>query len=169
MFELLGVIVGGIFRLAPTVLDLFHKGQDNTHELAMLDKQIELAKVNSENKRQEIADQTAADISRDAAAASNAVDVEYAKGLLEALKGQSSSTGVAWVDAFNASVRPALTYWWCIVTYTAAKIVYGVVAFQTHRPLSDFAGILLTDFDRQVVASIIGFWFVDRALRKLGR
>jgi hypothetical protein len=26
--------------------------------------------------------------------------------------------------------------------------------------------VLLTDFDRSVVASIIGFWFTDRALRK---
>lgn len=169
MLELLSLICGGVFRMLPSMLDLIHKKDDNAHALALIDKQIELAKSQSENKRQEIADQTAADVATLAAQTDAASEQAYAQSMVEALKGQNAPTGVAWVDALSASVRPVLTYWWCLLLYTSAKAIYVVVAFQSDADIDQFARILLTDFDHSVIGSILGFWFVDRALRKMGR
>jgi hypothetical protein len=59
-----------------------------------------------------------------------------------------------------------LTYWWCLVLYSAHKAVLIGVGLGERLGLAQLAPLLLTDFDRSVVASIIGFWFTDRALRR---
>jgi hypothetical protein len=41
------------------------------------------------------------------------------------------------------------------------------LALKSEPELSKVAGVVMTDFDAAVVASMIGFWFVDRAIRKL--
>lgn len=169
MIELLSLIFGGVFRLAPSVMDWFHKGQDNAHELAMVDKQIELAKAQSAQKIAEV--KAAGEDARATLAAQTDSTTEgaWAGALADAIKAQSAMTGVKWVDALNQSVRPVITYWWCLFLYTAAKSVTVVVALQARLPLAQFAPILVSDFDKAVIGSILGFWFVDRALRKLGR
>jgi hypothetical protein len=52
------------------------------------------------------------------------------------------------------------------VLYTTHKAVLVAVGLQERLPVAQLAPLVLTDFDRSVVASIIGFWFTDRALRK---
>lgn len=158
MLEVLTALVGGVLRLLPSVVDLFHKKQENAQELALITKQVELAKVQGEQKLQEIQLQHAAD--NDAAEAS---------GILAAIQAQAKSTGIAWVDALNATVRPVLTYWHCVIVYTAYKLALFYVAVHGGVPWANALVDLYTDFDRAMVSSMISFWFVDRALRKLGR
>jgi hypothetical protein len=86
--------------------------------------------------------------------------------MVEALKAQAVPSGVRWIDALSSSVRPVLTYWWCVGLYTAAKVITVVVAWQATPQLATLAPLLLTDFDRMVVSSMVAFWFVDRALRR---
>lgn len=169
MIELLSLVFGGVFRLLPSVMDWLHKGQDNAHELAMVDKQIALAKVQSEQKIAEIGAQGGDTRATLAAQVDGNVETGWSDALADAIKAQSNLTGVKWVDAMNQSVRPIITYWWCLVLYTAAKVVGITVALTDSAPLAQFAPILVTDFDKAVIGSILGFWFVDRALRKLGR
>jgi len=154
MLELLGLLGGGVFRIIPLILDFFKKKQDNKHELDLIVKTVELEKQRGLNRVAEIQEMT-----------TQAVDSKWADGLVEAVKAQGQLTGDKWLDRLNVSVRPIITYWWCLITYTGAKMVIVVSAFQDQVPLAAFAPILLTDFDRGVVGSIIGFWFVDRALR----
>lgn len=155
MLELLGLLGGGVFRIIPLVMDFFKQKQDMAHELRMLAANLEMEKQRGLNRDLEIQAMTA-----------QAVDTRWADGLVEALRGQMQVTGDKWLDRLNVSVRPILTYWWTIFMYTGAKIVMIVVAWQADEKLANFAPLLLTDFDRGVVGSIIGFWFVDRALRK---
>lgn len=155
MFELLGMLFGGIFRLLPTVFEIFKQRQENNHELALLDKNIVLEETRGKNREAEIAAMT-----------NQAVEANWSSGLVEALKGQMQITGDKWLDRLNVSVRPILTYWWCVVMYTTGKLVLIYAAFLEKTPLQAFYPILMSDFDRGVVGSIIGFWFVDRALRK---
>lgn len=169
MIELLSLIFGGVFRLLPSVMDWLHKGQDNAHELAMVDKQIELAKVQSAQKINEIQAQGEDTRATIAAQADGAVEASWSQALIDAIKGQGGMTGIKWVDALNQSVRPVLTYWHCLLLYTASKVVTLTVALQAKTPLAQLAPILMTDFDHALVGSIMGFWFVDRALRKMGR
>ena len=155
MLELLGLLGGGLIRLFPNVLDFFREGRDLKYELLRLDKQAELERMRGENRMQEIA------------AISNAeVDDSWAQGLVEALKTQTTVTGDKWLDRINVSVRPIITYWWCIVIYTSHKALLTYIAITEKTGLREVAAVIYTDFDRGVVGSIIGFWFVDRALRQ---
>jgi hypothetical protein len=155
MLELLGLVVGGVFRLLPEWLKLLGSRREADHEFRMTELQLRI----------------------DQARAAQALDLVHAQGTVaaeaaelgnwaEALRAQAVATGVRWVDALSATVRPVLTYWWCLVLYTTHKAVLVAVGLQQRLALAELAPLLLTDFDRSVVASIIGFWFTDRALRK---
>lgn len=155
MLTLLSMLGGGLLRLVPFLADLFKQRADQSHELAMTQLQLQI----------------------DQARATQAIDLAHAQASIatsagemaawsEAIKGQSTITGVGWVDALSASVRPVLTYWWCLALYTAAKIIAILVAWRASTPLAAFAAILVTEFDTAIIGSIFSFWFVDRAIRK---
>lgn len=154
MLELLGLLGGAVVRLFPSVMEFFKDGRDLKYELLRMDKEIALEERRAAGRQLEIN-----------AMASAQVDTRWADGLVEALSKQTEVTGDKWLDRINVSVRPILTYWWCIVMYTGGKIMLMVSAAQASATLMDIHVILMTDFDRGVVGSIIGFWFVDRALR----
>lgn len=154
MLEIFGLLGGGLMRLLPSLLSFFKEGRDLKHELVRLDKEVELEKMRGANAVQERADMS-----------QQAIDTRWADGLVEALKGQMAPTGDKWLDRVNVSVRPILTYWWCIVLYTVHKGMLLWIGVQEKLPLKEMAPIVMTEFDRAVVGSIIGFWFVDRSLR----
>jgi len=156
MIELLSLIGGGLFRLFPSILDFFSRKRDLEHELLLLDRQMDLEKLRWQAKEREIVLQS------DATA-----EAEWAKALPAAMT--QAQSGIRWIDAVNASVRPLLTYWWCLLLYTGYKAILVWVAIEDAEPLPVIAMTLVTEFDRAVIGSIIGFWFLDRALRKLGR
>lgn len=158
MLELLGLVCGGVFRLVPSVLDFFHKKQELAHELDLLERQIQLETIRNEQKREEIRLQTEGETER-----------LWGSAMVEAIKGQSTPTGIKWVDALSASVRPVLTYWWALVLYSAYKAVAIYLALASNAGLVAIAPVLVTDFDRAVIGSVVSFWFVDRALRNMGR
>lgn len=154
MLEILGLLGGGLMRLLPSLLAFFKEGRELKHELTRLDKEVELERLRGQNAAQEREQM-----------AQQAVDTRWADGLVEALKSQTAPTGDKWLDRINVSVRPILTYWWCIILYSTHKGMLLWIGVQEKLPLKEMAPILLTEFDRTVVGSIIGFWFVDRSLR----
>lgn len=154
MIELLSLLGGGLFRLFPSVLEFFSKKRDLEHELKLLDKQMELENLRWQFKSQEIAAMSEA-----------ATEAEWAKALPAAQT--QTITKISWVDAMNASVRPILTYWWCLGLYTGYKAITVYVAIEKGAWLGEIASVLVTEFDQAVIGSIVGFWFLDRALRKL--
>lgn len=159
MWEVIGLVIGAISRLAPEVLKLFTQKSDNAHELAMTQLQLEI----------------------DKARASQAIDQTYAQGdvqtalaqiqaMQQALADQMKPTGVKLIDAINAAVRPLLTFWWCIVLYTGYKVMIVTWAFEQQQlSLKDKADYMVTEFDRATIGSIISFWFVDRAIKWMRR
>lgn len=155
MLELLGLLGGGVFRLLPAVLSFFKEGRDLKYELLRMDKEAELERLRAANRQAEIA-----------AVAQSQLDATWANGLVEAMRVQTQVTGDKWLDRINISVRPILTYWWCLVIYTAHKVILTYSALDANVPLAQLADVIYTEFDRGVVGSIFGFWFLDRALRK---
>ena len=158
MIELLGLLGGGLFRLLPEVIKLFTAKRDADHEYRMTELQLKI----------------------DQARATQAIDLAHAQAEIasaagemqawaEAMRGQGTPSGVPWVDAVSSTVRPFLTYWWCVVLYSGAKLIGIAVAVQAAAPLGTLAPLLVTEFDRTVIASMLAFWFVDRSLRKLGK
>lgn len=155
MIEILGLLGGAVTRLFPAVLGFFKEGRDLKYELLRMEKEHDLEVLRGQNRQIEIQGMAQA-----------AIDTNWSQGLIAALDNQTKVTGDKWLDRINVSVRPILTYWWCVVLYTANKVLFAVSAYEAHMSLAQYGPILFTDFDRAVVGSIIGFWFVDRALRK---
>jgi hypothetical protein len=146
---------GGVFRLIPFIVDFFKQKQDQAHELAMTELQLKIDQARA---------QQALDLAHaQADIALNQGEMEAWRGAVEA---QGRSTGLAWVDAVSATVRPFLTYYWCIGLYGSAKLIQVIVAASAHEPLAAYVPILITEFDRSVIGSVLAFWFVDRTLRK---
>jgi hypothetical protein len=155
VIELFSMIFGGLLRLAPELLKLFTARDDRAHEIAMTQIQLEIDKARSEQ-------------AIDLVHANAAVAAQTAEmgALVSALQDQFKPTGIRWVDALSATVRPVLTYWWCLVLYTAYKAVTILAALHVGADLAALAAMLVTEFDRQVIGSVFSFWFVDRALRR---
>lgn len=154
MLELIGMLGGGLFRLFPFVVDFFKARSDQAHELAMSTLQLQI-------------DQARAGQALDLAHAQAGIALEQGEmdARLAAIKSQGQPTGVPWVDALSASVRPILTYYWCVGLYGTSKVLMAAIAWSEKSPLAAYLQILTTEFDRGVIASILGFWFVDRALK----
>lgn len=154
---LLSLFGGGIMRALPELIGLWNKKTDNAHELAMLDKQIQLENTRAAARMDEIATQG---------------DIDQVLKLLDAqksaLEGQMQKTGIKVVDALNFLVRPIATYYFLIL-YGLAKIAMFVLAIQAG--ISGWEAILkLYDAgDRDILAGILAFWFVGRVFDKRGQ
>jgi hypothetical protein len=155
MIELLSMLFGGVFRLLPEVLGFFKKRTNNDHEYRMTQLQLDIDK-NRASQQLDL-------VHANAEMQDNAMDFQ---ALMDAIKGQSVVTGIKWIDGLSSSVRPILTYWWCMVLYTSYKLVLLYSLLNSHADLVTIAAQLITEFDRSIVGSIFAFWFVDRALRK---
>ena len=153
--QLLGPALGGMLRLLPEAMKIFTAKRDADHEYRMTLLQLEIDEVRADQQIDLVHAQGAI-----------AADTAEMAAMVQALKAQGAASGVGWVDALSASVRPVLTFWWCLGLYTAYKAITVAVALRAEAGLETLAPVLVTDFDRSVVASIIGFWFTDRALRR---
>lgn len=154
LLTLFGGSLGGVLRFIPEIFKFFTDKSDHDHEYRMTQLQLEI----------------------DKARAGEAIDLVHAQGdmatqtgemqaYIEAIKGQSAPSGVPWVDALSASVRPVITYWWLLI-FTTYKISTIVAVCLHWTSLDDFVTKLWTIQDAGILSMILGFWFVDRAMRK---
>ena len=155
MIELLGLVFGGVFRLLPEVLGLVKARKDADHEYRMTELQLKIDEARAKHALD------LAHAQAEIAAAAGEMDAWAA-----AIRGQAQPSGVRWIDALSSSVRPILTYWWVIVLYSGAKMLQIAVGIDEGVTLAEFVPILVTEFDRTVIGSILSFWFVDRSLRR---
>jgi hypothetical protein len=154
LLTLIGGGLGGLLRFVPEILKLFTDARDRDHEYRMTQLQLDI----------------------DKARAVQAIDLVHAQGevatqagemqaFLEAIRSQGQMTGVPWVDALNQSVRPVVTYWWMSL-FTVYKVATIVAAARQWTTLDAFLAVLWTSQDAGILAMILGFWFVDRSIRK---
>lgn len=150
MLELLGGAVGGLLRLAPEILKIKDRQYERQHELAMIDKNIEADKLKGQLQLAQTKEVTSQG---------------ETNALVEAVKAQATLTGIKWVDAINSLMRPLITFWWVIVLYTG--VLYVQWAVLKNGGVDPFVAITQVwgSFERGIVASIVGFWFVDRVIR----
>lgn len=154
LLTLIGGGLGGLLRFVPEILKLFTDARDRDHEYRMTQLQLDI----------------------DKARAVQAIDLVHAQGevatqagemqaFLEAIRSQGQMTGVPWVDALNQSVRPVVTYWWMSL-FTVYKVATIVAAARQWTTLDAFLAVLWTSQDAGILAMVLGFWFVDRSIRK---
>lgn len=157
MLTLLGTLLGGLFRLAPEFLKMLDKNNERAHEVLMFDKQLEADRLRL-NATQALEETRGA----------NALNLADVQAMIEAVKAQGQKTGIAIVDGLNALVRPILTFWWAVILYSVALFAeYYVLVTVTHVAKADAVLMVWGADEKAIVASIISFWFVDRALRKM--
>ena len=147
MLTLLGSLLGFLSSAFPDVLKLWRDNADRKHELAILDRQMEAQRQGHTQRLEEI--QVQADIAESKALYRHA----------------SQPSGVKWVEALRASVRPVITY--------AFFILFAVVKSAVLYKLLD-QGVGITDgliavWDGEtqaLFAAVMSFWFGQRALAK---
>lgn len=157
MITLLGALFGFLGSAFPELIKWLNKKEDNKHELALTDKQIEMQKLLGTQRLEEII--VAADSAEMQALYKSAVPV----------------SGVKWVMALSDTVRPIITYCF-FICYLVVKVAqYHMLTTPELLPWLnktvqlDWNQALIqlwTPEDGALFAAIISFWFGARSFRK---
>lgn len=153
---LLGSLFGGAFRLAPEILKWLDRKNERAHEAAMFDKQLEADRQRGQMALEQIH-----------AKADASIGAAEVQAIIEATKAQAAQTGIRWVDALNAMIRPVLALQWLILLWPAVIIAGFALAVESGTdPLLALRSAFGVD-EKAMAASIASFWLVDRSLRKM--
>lgn len=156
MFELLGLVFGGVSRLAQHWLDLADKQKERDHEARMFAHQVELADKRFAHD---------ADLRRmDKEQAETAGEWAALQSAIESQAREAQASG-GFVASLSASVRPTLAYWFAGI-YTMAKGAGLYLALSGGAPFAEAVRATYTEFDGTILASILSFYYADRSLRK---
>lgn len=148
MVTLFGTLLGFFGSAFPDFLKLFRDRQDRAHELAVMDRQMDLAKLGHSQRLGEVRIQSQALEAR-------------------ALYHHARRTKIAWVDSLAGSVRPVITYAF-FGLYALVKVAQWHVIFQVSENPTWLEVIvhLWQDEDQALFAAVMSFWFGHRALSK---
>jgi hypothetical protein len=145
---LFGGLLGGVFRLAPEVLKWLDRRGERSHEVAMMQAEMEFAKIRGEiMMRQTEAVMTVAEL--------DAMTVALKE------QGQTARAAGKFVAAISALVRPLVTYWF-VVMYSAVKVVSMSMAIQQGSDWKDVIVNSWSDADMGMLMLVLTFWFVGR-------
>lgn len=153
-------VAGGVMRLVPEVMGFFDRKNERAHEATMMDKEIQILDKN---------------LGAEMHKSDNKVDEKAITGIVEALKGQAEMVKAVigipgWIGKFlggtvgflSAMVRPVVTYW-MFTLYSMVK-VYNMQYMKevTEAAWSEVLTTNWTQFDQDMLAMILMFWFVGR-------
>lgn len=151
LFSFLG---GSVFRMIWGEASAYlNKRQDHAHELEMMKAQNALddARHARDIEHLRLANELGVktiEAQRDAAVAQAEADA-----FSRAIEAAARPTGIKWVDAWNASIRPSFAS-------VALGLWLAKVAGQ---------GFVMDPFDADLLAVVAGFYFADRSLGKRGK
>jgi hypothetical protein len=148
IFSFLG---GAAFRfILGKATEMLEKRQEHLQELARIDAQEKIDAGKHERQKDLIKMQADLGIKEIQIAGSVAVEKAAADAFTEAMKNANKPTGVAWVDAWNGCIRPA-----------GATIALLLWLLQMLK-----AALVLTEWDKNLIASILGYFYADRSIGK---
>jgi hypothetical protein len=151
---LLSLLGGGTFRLLLGELVAWLKQrQDQSAELALMRLQGELAAAEHARNLDAIRLQAELGVNTIAVKAESDIVAAEAQAFRDAVAASMRPTGIRWVDAWNASIRPAFA--------SIALALWGLALWRQ--------GFVLTEWDQSLMGVVIGFFFADRSLRRQGR
>ena len=150
--SLFGGLLGGLFRLAPEVLKWLDRKDERQHELDMLSKEMEFAKLRAEQAMHTVDAQ---------------VDMAQFDAIGKALDGQAKMAIAAgkFVAGLSALVRPLVTYW-VVLLWSSVKVASIVLVYQSGGSWQE---MLLRNWgpdDNAILSMILIFWFVGRSIDK---
>lgn len=143
---LLGGLLGPLVRMVPEVIKFMDRKNERAHELLMQAANLEA------DKARYGAQLATAELQADSA--------QYVAGLSalqEAVRGQFQLTGNKWIDGFNMSVRPVITY--------AFFSLYAGVKLEMLYSGSTLAQVWGPE-DMGLFSGILSFYFMGRVFDK---
>jgi hypothetical protein len=144
---------GSVFRMIwGEVSHWFTAKQEHAQQIDMMRLQGELDAAQHARNLEAITVQANLGVKTIQVQAEAAVSEIEAQGWLEAVKGTTKSVGIAWVDAWNAVIRPGVATW--------------AIAMMT---MSEFKLIVLSEFAASVASAALGIYLADRNLAKRGK
>lgn len=151
MLTLLGSLIGFLGSAFPEFLKLWREGKDREHELAILDRQMEMQKLGHTQRLEEI--QIQADVVESQALYSYA----------------NRPTGIAWIEALQASVRPVITYAFFTVFAVIKIAMLTSLVGGDGAQLLDALRIVWDEETQALFAAVMAFWFGSRQIQKMRR
>lgn len=151
IFSFLG---GSVFRMVWGEASAYlNKRQDHAHEVELLKVQADLdqARHARDLEQMRLANELGVkmvEVQKDAAIAAGELDA-----FSKAIEAAARPTGIAWVDAWNGSIRPS----------------YATVALGLWLVKVAAQGFKMDAFDAELLAVVAGFYFADRSLGKRGK
>jgi len=157
MLTLLSTLASFLTGGLPKLLELFKDRGDKKHELEMMRMSVEREMQMAE--RGLVAQQRIEEIRADAAAAQAMASERLALYQHDTDIGKGAPK---WVIGLRASVRPVITY--CMFFMLCLINAFGCwYAVKQGVPFYDALGVLWTENDQALFASIIAFWFGSQA------
>ena len=154
MGALLSFLGGSVFRMIwGGVSSWIDKQQDHKHELARLEIQGKLDADQHARNMEAIRVQSELGVKTIQVQAEANVSALEAQGWSDAVKDAMKPTGITLVDAWNGIIRPlaaTIAIWLWVVALNA----------------NDWK---MTDWDKELVGVILGFFFASRVLAKNGK
>lgn len=132
------------------VIKFFEKKQDHQQEMEKMRLQAELDQGAHNRQLALIAQQADLKLGEIKLVGEQAIGLAEAQAFTEAMKHANTPSGNPIVDAWNGSIRPA-----------AASIAIIIWLLKIIK-----AGLTITAWDENLVASILGYYFADRQLGK---
>ena len=138
MLALLGSLAGFLTSFIPEIFSFIKDKKDKVHELELIKLQIEAGKNSDLSKLEE---------------------VRISSGAIEAraIYHHAKPSGIKWVDAMSAFVRPFITY-----SFFLLYIYLKIVSFLEIGSIA----VIWTEEDQGLFSAIVGFWFGQRAFGK---
>lgn len=149
---LLGGVFGGLLRLAPELFKMFDHKDERKHELAMLNAEMEFAKIRGEIALRQV----------DASLQRAELD-----SIGEAFKEQYSTARASykWATTLSALVRPLITYAF-VIAYFLVKVAAYLMAITQGGAWKEVLVSMWTADDTTIMFMIISFWFVGRVFER---
>jgi hypothetical protein len=129
-----------------------NKKQDHEHEIARLSQQEGFSAAQHARNLEAIRLQADLGVKTIEVQAEAAIGKLEADAWLEAVRGTTKTTGIRWVDAWNAVIRPLVASW-SILMIT----------------LDHFTLIVLSENGWMVCSAALGLYLADRTLFKRGK
>jgi hypothetical protein len=132
------------------VIKFFEKKQDHAQEIERMRLQGELDAARSTQNAALVRLQAELKVEEIKLVGEAAIGLEEAKAFTEAMKTANQPTGNWFVDGWNGCIRPGAA--------TIAIVIWLLKIIK--------AGLAITSWDENLVASILGYYFADRQLGK---
>lgn len=150
---LLSFLGGNVFRMIfGELINAWNKKQDHEQELDRMRLQNELDAAQHTRNLEAIRVQADLSVKTIQVQAEAAVGEIEAQGWLEAVKATAIKTGLAWVDGWNAIIRPSVATW-------------AIIMMTFH----EFHVIVMSENTIALSGAALGIYLADRSLFKRGK